>query len=153
MDGAAAVTLTGHSKNLLFLSTASLTRGPPILGGDEFCHPQMWDLQDQASCHPMHDAVQTKISAPQHSPLHVLLSTTVTPLPLLKEVEVETQVSFQSLIHCPVREHPTTSCHKVKPPSYNLTSEDHFSFIKEKGGKEQGRRKLDTWTRKLVLDT
>ncbi|KAF3850794.1 hypothetical protein F7725_012566 [Dissostichus mawsoni] len=34
-------------------------------------------------------------------------------------------------------ERPTTSCQRAKPPSYSLTSDSHFAFLKEKGGKKK----------------
>ncbi len=43
-------------------------------------------------------------------------------------------------IKLPIREHPTTRCQRAKPPSYNLTSSDHFSIIREKGVKNQGQK-------------
>lgn len=103
---------------------------------EDFCNQQTGDLLEETSHQPLHDAVQPAISVPQRSPVHLALSTIVTPLPVAEvaeEVEVVTQpdVSFKSLIKLPVRERPTTSRQRVKPPSYNLTSNDRFAFIKE----------------------
>ncbi|KAJ4933867.1 hypothetical protein JOQ06_006676 [Pogonophryne albipinna] len=103
------------------------------------CQPHMWELLEQTPCHPLHDAVQPAISPPQRSPP---LSPIVTPPPMAEEVEVVTQpeVSFKSLITLPVRECPTTSRQRAKPPSYSLTSDSHFAFIKEKGGKKKEKK-------------
>ncbi|XP_033939801.1 uncharacterized protein [Pseudochaenichthys georgianus] len=40
----------------------------------------------------------------------------------------------------PVRERPTTSRQRAKPPSYSLTSDSHFAFLKEKGGKKKEKK-------------
>ncbi|KAK1891073.1 putative protein C01G6.5 [Dissostichus eleginoides] len=99
----------------------------------------MWELLEKTPCHPLHDAVQPAISPPQCSPP---LSPIVTPPPMAEEVEVVTQpeVSFKSLITLPVRERPTTSRQRAKPPSYSLTSDSHFAFLKEKGGKKKEKK-------------
>lgn len=46
-------------------------------------------------------------------------------------------VSFKLLITIPVRECPTTSRQRAKPPSYDLTSDAHFTLIKERGVKNK----------------
>ena len=93
--------------------------------------------------HPLHDAVQPASSPLRQSPQHLLLSAIVTPPPLAHEVEVVTQpeVSFKSLITLPVREWPTTSRQRAKPPPYDLTSKDHFYLIKEKALKIKQKQK------------
>ena len=92
--------------------------------------------------HPLHDAVQPALLLAD-SPQHRLLSAIVTPPPLAHEVEWVTQpeVSFRSLITLPVGEQPTTSRQRAKPLSYDLTSEDHFYFIKEKAQKNKQKQK------------
>ena len=97
----------------------------------------MWETE-QTSVHPLHDAVQPAITEPQHSLPRPPLSTTAVPPPVAEvaeELEVVTQphICFKSLIK--MRERPSTSRQRAKPPSYHLTSDAHFSFIGEKGGK------------------
>ncbi|XP_078019384.1 uncharacterized protein LOC144459386 [Epinephelus lanceolatus] len=108
---------------------------------EDFSIPLEWNLQ-QSLYHPLHDAVQPAISTPQSSPPHLLASSSEAPSSVAQEVEVMAQpeVSFQSLIKLPVRERASTSRQRVKPPPYNLTSEDHFSFVREKEGKKKGSK-------------
>lgn len=113
---------------------------------DAFCHSQMWDLPEHTPCNPLHDAVEPEISPDPQSPKYLSLSAFVTPPPLAEEVEVVTQpdVSFKSLITLPVRERPTTSRQRAKPPSYDLTRDAHFSFIQERGVKNKGKKEKTT---------
>ncbi|KAJ8385034.1 hypothetical protein AAFF_G00195640 [Aldrovandia affinis] len=103
----------------------------------------------QTPPHPLHGAVQPVMFPPQQ---HTCLShltvpediKIVTPPPLAQEVEVEMQpetaeVSFRDLIQIPVRERPTTSCQRAKPPSWNLTSNEHFAYVQGKGVKGKGK--------------
>lgn len=73
------------------------------------------------------------------------------------EVVTQLGVSSQSLMKLQKRECSTTSCQRAKSPPYNLTSDDHFSFIKEMEGqkkweksKKLRKRKLEKWSRTFV---
>ncbi|KAI9532614.1 hypothetical protein NQZ68_030556 [Dissostichus eleginoides] len=57
------------------------------------------------------------------------------------KLSITALVSFKSLITLPVRERPTTSRQRAKPPSYSLTSDSHFAFLKEKGGEKKQKPK------------
>lgn len=124
---------------------ATQCHASPDAGEDEdFCHLQTWEME-QTSFHPLHEVVQPVITVPQHSLPHPPLSTAAIPPPVAEvaeEVDVVTQpdISFKSLIKIPVRESPSTSHQRAKPPSYNLTSDAHFSFIEEEGGKNKGKK-------------
>ncbi|KAL2104304.1 hypothetical protein ACEWY4_001172 [Coilia grayii] len=99
--------------------------------------------------HPLHDAVQPEIPLPQLAPQPSPQPAQpppqlaiVTPPPLAQEVEVATEpdLSFMSLVTLPVRERPSSSRQRAKPPSYNLTSQEHFNFVKQKKEKSKAKK-------------
>ena len=98
---------------------------------DSPCHHDVqWNLIAQTPSHPLHDAVQP-----------------------VTQPETE-EVSFISLTPIPVRERPTTSRQRAKPPSWNLTSEEHLAYVEgkvEKGkGKDKGKGKENTQNKNKI---